>query len=209
MQRMFLSFSVVSDIIRWWSVLPRHLQPAAICATTFSALFPYFRSCRYALAGGPRKSFFFSPGPNPLSVILVTGTSISSPKHSDRFWGPRSLIEYQGLFTRRWSDREADRWFISNVHCSREYIFCIVISACLLINIFFFLSQQSQHSEHCAYISYNTFRPSPGRYYNDMDGKCKAVEVVSVHFTVISTRWWPKHVADMCTMFSTLCLLWW
>jgi hypothetical protein len=70
------------------SVLPRSL----LCFLTF-------RLAGTPWLGGPDK--VFSPGSNPLAAFLVTGTNISSSKHLGVFWGPPSLIEYQGPFTRR------------------------------------------------------------------------------------------------------------
>ena len=162
---------------------PSVLQRSLLCFLTLLLAGPSW------LRGGGRKGVFFFHRGRTLSrrswwqgqISLLQNTQTSFGAH------PTSLRTRAPLLGGKVaSGPKNDRWFLSNVHYSRVYIFCIVIPLRLLINICFLLSEQTHHSEHCVYICYNMFRPSPGRCYNDMSATYNEIEAASVYFLFIS-----------------------
>jgi hypothetical protein len=96
MLRMFLSFSVVSDVIKQWFVISTALAASAILLPTISALFPYFLLAGPPLLSGPEHTLG-SPGASCNKVPARFNINlIFSPPESNRTSGYKVLSRSVG-----------------------------------------------------------------------------------------------------------------
>ena len=67
---LFLSFSVLWDVIRQWLVVLTKFAASGHLTTTLSALFPYFSPCRFALSGSAIQLFYRGSNPGKWSSTV-------------------------------------------------------------------------------------------------------------------------------------------